>query len=105
MFQILRYLYLHSWNSIINSSTEELYANFVLYFRSVCAIYPDLLKYVEDIILDQVKEKIVCAWTNQVQHFDNTTTNIVESAHTRLNNWLGYSKGKFWDVADQMLQK
>lgn len=80
---------------LYNSSTKELYANSFLNFKSVCAIYLDLLKYVEGIILDQVKEKIVCAWTNQVQHFGNTTNNRVEYAHARLENWLGNNKGDF----------
>ena len=68
---------------------KELYAEFVLHFRNVCAIYSNLVKYVEGTILDQVKEKILCAWTDQVRHFGNTTTNKVESAHARLNSWLG----------------
>ncbi|XP_058726144.1 uncharacterized protein LOC131597443 [Vicia villosa] len=40
-----------------------------------------------------VKEKIVCAWTDQVRHFGNTTTNRVESTHARLKNSYGNSKG------------
>ncbi|XP_050919284.1 uncharacterized protein LOC127136806 [Lathyrus oleraceus] len=59
----------------------------------VCEKYPNLLKYVESIILDQVKEKIVCVWTDQVRHLGNTTTNQVESAHATLKNWLENSKG------------
>lgn len=55
--------------------------------------YPDLWKYVESRILDQVKEKIFCAWTDQVRHLGNTTTNQVESAHATLNNWSRNSKG------------
>lgn len=50
-----------AWNGIINSSTKELYAESVIHFKRVCARYPDFLKYVESTILDQVKEKIVCA--------------------------------------------
>lgn len=65
-----------------------------------------MLKYVEGTILDQVKEKIVCIQIDQVRHFGNTTTNIVEYAHARLMNWLGNSKSDFcqdWDVVNQML--
>lgn len=40
-----------------------------------------------------MKEKIVCAWTDQVRHIGNTTTNRVEFAHAKLKNWLGNSKG------------
>ncbi|XP_050888875.1 uncharacterized protein LOC127094048 [Lathyrus oleraceus] len=39
----------------------------------------------------KVKEKIVCAWTDQVRHIGNTTTNRVEFAHAKLKNWLGNS--------------
>lgn len=95
-----------AWNSIINSSTEKLYAKFILHFMSVYTIYPDFLKYVVGTILDQVKEKIFCVWTNQVQNFGNTITNRVGLAHARLKNWLGNSKGDFcrdWDVVNQML--
>ena len=80
---------------------------FVMHFRKVCEKYPDLLKYVESTILDQVKEKIVCAWTDQVRHLRNTTTNRVEFAHATLKNWLGNSKGDLcrdWDSVNQMIQ-
>lgn len=56
--------------------------------------------------MDQVKEKVVCAWTDQVRHFGNITTNRVKSAHARLKNWLRNSQGDFcrdWDVVNQML--
>ena len=95
-----------AWNVIINASTKELYADAVLQFRNVCVKYPDLLKYVESTILDQVKEKVVCAWTDQVMHLGNTTTNRVESAHACLKNWLGNSKGDLitgWESVNQML--
>ncbi|XP_058764019.1 uncharacterized protein LOC131637452 [Vicia villosa] len=45
-------------------------------------------------------EKFVCAWTDNVRHLGNTTTNRVESAHASLQNWLGNSKGDLcrdWD--------
>lgn len=41
--------------------------------------YLDFMKYVESPILDQVKEKIVCAWTDHIRHFGNITHNKVES--------------------------
>lgn len=36
------------------------------------ARYPNFMKYAESIIINQVKEKIVSAWTDQVRYFDNT---------------------------------
>lgn len=48
-------------NHIVMSSTKEFYVDFVMHFRKVYETYPDLLQYVESTILDQAKEKIVCA--------------------------------------------
>lgn len=64
-----------AWNHRVNSSTKVLYAVSVMNFRKVCKKYLVLLKYVENIILDQVKETIVCVWTDQVRHLGNITTN------------------------------
>lgn len=50
-----------AWNSILNSSTKELYVEFVMHFRRVCVRYPNFLKYVNGTIFDQVKENIVCS--------------------------------------------
>lgn len=66
-----------------------------MHFRKVCDKYLDLLRYVESANLNQVKEKIVYAWTDQVRHLRNTTTNQVEFVHATLNNWLGNSKSIF----------
>ena len=69
--------------------------------------YPIFLKYVERTILDHVKENIVYAWTNQVRHFRNTTTNRVEYAHATLKNWLINIKGDLctsWESVNKMIQ-
>lgn len=89
-------------NRIINYSTKELYAGSVIHFRKVCEKYPDLLKYVQSTILDRVKEKIVYAWTDNVRHLGNTTSNRVESAHATLKIWLGNSKGDLCRDQDSM---
>ena len=64
-----------AWNVLINASTKEMYTDTILQFRGVCEKYLNLLKYVESIILDQVKEKFVCAWTDQVMHLGHTISN------------------------------
>ncbi|XP_058755172.1 uncharacterized protein LOC131628348 [Vicia villosa] len=95
-----------AWDRVANSSTKELNAYAVLQFRKICEKYPDLLKYIESTILDKVKEKFVCVWTDKVQHLGNTTTNRVESAHATLKNWLCSSKGdlcKAWDTINHMI--
>jgi len=43
---------------------------------------PKFLEYVENIILDPVKEKVVKFWVYKAMHMGNTTTNRVESAHS-----------------------
>ncbi|XP_058753208.1 uncharacterized protein LOC131626410 [Vicia villosa] len=74
--------------------------------EKICEKYPDLLKYVESTILDKVKEKFVCAWTDKVRYLGNTTTNRVESAHATLKNWSCDRKGdlcKAWDTINHMI--
>ncbi|XP_050893360.1 uncharacterized protein LOC127099673 [Lathyrus oleraceus] len=96
-----------AWNRIINSSTKEPYVDSLIHFRKVCEKYPDLLKYVESTILDQVKENIVCAWTDNVRHLGNTITNRVKFVHATLKFWLGNSKGDLcrdWDSVNHMIQ-
>lgn len=46
------------WNVITNSSINELYVEFVIQFKKVCAKYPNFQQYVEITILDKMKEKI-----------------------------------------------
>ncbi|XP_058746429.1 uncharacterized protein LOC131619338 [Vicia villosa] len=69
--------------------------------------YPGLLKYVESTILDKVKEKFVCVWTDNVRHLGNTTTNRVESTHASLKNWLANNTGDLcrdWDTVNLMIK-
>lgn len=82
-------------NSVINSFVKELYAELVIQFMRVCVKYLYFLKYVEIAILDQVKQNIVSAWTNEIKHFGNAKTNKDESTHATLKNWLGNSTNNF----------
>ncbi|KAI3858107.1 hypothetical protein MKW98_029581, partial [Papaver atlanticum] len=41
------------------------------------------------------KEKFVCAWTNQIKHFGNRTTNRVEGEHAILKRFLKCFTGNF----------
>ncbi|XP_058725564.1 uncharacterized protein LOC131596844 [Vicia villosa] len=57
--------------------------------------------------LAKVKVKVVCAWTDNVRHLGNTTTNRVESAHASMKNWLVNSKGDLcrdWDSVNLMIE-
>ncbi|KAI3881991.1 hypothetical protein MKW92_024281, partial [Papaver armeniacum] len=49
--------------------------------------YPKWISYVKTQWLAR-KDKFVCAWTNQIKHFGNRTTNRVEGEHAILKKFL-----------------
>jgi len=75
------------------SPTQELYASNLMELQDACKNYPMFLHYVQTTILDIVKDKIVRAWTGLVLHLGCRTTNRVEGAHGRVNEYLSTSKG------------
>jgi DNA-directed RNA polymerase subunit L len=54
---------MRAWDVIVESPTQELYASALVEFQNVSNDFPKFLTYVESMILDVVKEKIVRAWT------------------------------------------
>ena len=75
-------------------------------FRKVCAKWPIFVTYVQKTILDTDKTKVANAWTNEIMHFGNTTTNRAESAHGLLKKYLPDGNGDFvkvWEACEQML--
>src|SRR3954466_5480808 len=96
-----------AWREILDAFSEEVYTEKLVYFRSLCGSIKTFCHYVESTILDKVREKVVCAWTNRVRHPSCTTTNRVESAHAVFKRWFGDSKGDLcrgWDTVNQMLE-
>jgi len=94
-----------SWKVIVESSTQELYANALVEFQNVCSDFPIFLTYAM-ITLNEVKEKIVRAWTNHVLHLGCRTTNRVESAHALVMKYLDNSVGGLgtcWEKIHDML--
>ncbi|KAK2398613.1 protein FAR1-RELATED SEQUENCE [Trifolium repens] len=94
------------WDSLVESSSEEEYGHAVVKFRRVFEKFPKFLNYVEETVLDPVKEKLVRAWTDKVMHIGNTTTNRVESQHDSLKEYIKDCKGDLvfcWDAINQML--
>ncbi|XP_058750193.1 uncharacterized protein LOC131623212 [Vicia villosa] len=80
-------------NASARSSTKELYADSVLQFWKICEKYPDLLKYIENIILDKVKEKFVCAWTDKgdlCKAWD-TINHMISNQHNEIQTSFGRS--------------
>jgi len=90
---------------MVESPTQELYANALVEFQDACSDFPLFLNYVMT-ILNEVKEKIVRAWTDHVLHLGCRTTNWVESAHALVKKYLDNSKddlGTCWEKIHDML--
>ncbi|KAL5154235.1 Protein FAR1-RELATED SEQUENCE 5 [Glycine soja] len=75
-------------------------------FEMTCAPWPMFVDYVKETWIIPHKEKFVPAWTNKVMHLGNTTTNMVESAHSSLKRLLQNSIGDLcsvWDAMNNMI--
>jgi len=83
---------MRAWKAMVESPTQELYANALVDFQDVCSDFPLFLKYAMT-TLNEVKEKIVRAWTDHVLHLGCRTTNRVESAHALVKKYLDNSVG------------
>ena len=97
---------MRAWDNVVESPSEQSYIDAVMHFREVCKTFPKFLTYVESTILNQVKEKIVRAWTDKVLHLGNRTTNRVESAHGVLKKFLTNGVGDLatcWQAVHNML--
>ncbi|KAK2358924.1 protein FAR1-RELATED SEQUENCE [Trifolium repens] len=96
----------NSFIAILDAQTQDDYVEAVVEFRKVCAKWPTFLTYVQKTILDTDKTKVANAWTNEIMHFGNTTTNRAESAHGLLKKYLPDGNGDFvkvWEACEQML--
>jgi len=74
-------------------------------FQDVCSDFPIFLTY-PMATLDDVKEKIVKAWTDHVLHLSCRTTNKVELAHALGKKYLSNSVGNLgtcWEKIHGML--
>jgi len=81
-----------AWKVIVESLTQELYTSALVEFQDVCSDFPIFLKYVMA-TLEEVKEKIVRAWTDHVLNLGCITTNRVESAHVLVKKYLSNNVG------------
>lgn len=66
---------LDAWSDLINSPDEAEYVQRLHHFEDVCANFPIFMEHVKNTWLIPHKEKFVLAWTDQVMHLGNTTTN------------------------------
>lgn len=96
---------MRAWKAMVESPSQELYANALVEFQDGCSDFPPFLKYVMT-TLNEVKEKIVRAWTDRVLHLGCTSTNRVESAHALVKKYLDNSVGDLgtcWEKIHDML--
>jgi hypothetical protein len=96
----------NSFIAILDAQTKEDYAEAVVEFRKACEKWPIFLTYVQRTILDTDETKVAKAWTNEIMHFGNTTTNRAESAHSLLKKYLSDGNGDFvkvWEACEKIL--
>ncbi|XP_012842287.1 PREDICTED: uncharacterized protein LOC105962517 [Erythranthe guttata] len=80
------------WAKLIESGTEEEYECNYREIVSLYGQYPKLITYINETWLIY-KEIFVKCRTNNIVHFGNTTTNMVESAHRATKRWIQTSTG------------
>jgi len=96
---------MRAWKAMVESPTQELYANALVEFQDRCSDFPLFLNYAMT-TLKEVKEKIVRVWTYYVLHLGCRTTNRVESAHALVKKYLDNSVsdlGTCWEKIHDML--
>ncbi|XP_050890540.1 uncharacterized protein LOC127095945 [Lathyrus oleraceus] len=93
--------------TLMNSVAKVFSTSYALFYRKVCDKYLYLLKYVESTMLDQVKERIVSAWTNQLvrnisqvglsyifhkaKRFDNVSSDSAKCGCTIVKTYLPHA--------------
>ncbi|XP_058189257.1 uncharacterized protein LOC131306846 [Rhododendron vialii] len=58
-------------------------------------LYPAAIKYVETNWLELYRQKFVSCWMNNVIHFGNLTSNMVESEHSKLKSYIANCQANF----------
>ena len=66
---------LDAWESLVNSTNEQIYEQQLKNFTHICTCYSTFQEYVYYIWLLHHKEIFLQAWTGCVMHLWNTTTN------------------------------
>ncbi|KAJ1391177.1 MULE transposase domain [Sesbania bispinosa] len=94
------------WMSLMHSPTKADFEMNLAHFEQVCSTWGLFMTYVKHTWLMPHKEKFVDAWINKNMHLGTTTTNRVESAHSRLKNMLQDCRGDLcncWDAMNNMI--
>ncbi|XP_061990742.1 uncharacterized protein LOC133709124 [Rosa rugosa] len=96
-----------AWNTVVSSATEGEYWKNLKELESKFSTYPNELQYVKSNWLDNYKERFVVAWTDTCMHIGTTTSNRVESAHSKLKKQLSSSQLDFnisWDNIHSLME-
>ncbi|XP_038693740.1 uncharacterized protein LOC119991461 [Tripterygium wilfordii] len=95
------------WSNVMRASTENEYEEVVRKMQTEFKDHPRVLSYVNNSWLFKYKTYFVAAWVDKFFHLGNTTTNRVESSHSKLNKYLSNSVGGFvqsFNKIDLLLQ-
>ena len=64
-----------NWGTLVDCPSGHQFAESLQKFQIAYSPWPMFIDYVNDTWIIPHKEKFITAWTNQVMHLGNTTTN------------------------------
>ncbi|XP_050379563.1 uncharacterized protein LOC126796892 [Argentina anserina] len=96
-----------AWNTVVGSTSEYEYWKNLKDLESKFSSYPSAVNYVKNSWLDKYKERFVVACTDNCMHIGTTTSNRVESVHSKLKRQLKSSLFDFnnsWDNIHSLME-
>lgn len=75
------------WNSLLSSTSPDLYYLCYQEFKQLFAAYPDVLEYLNNTWLS-LKENIADPWVSEYSHFGSIASSRVEGAHAVLKKFI-----------------
>ncbi|XP_038711743.1 PKS-NRPS hybrid synthetase CHGG_01239-like [Tripterygium wilfordii] len=87
--------FMSCWSTVMHSKTLADFDKAVNDMQNKFKAHPKALAYVNDSWLSKYRSYFVAAWVDQFFHLGNTTTNRVESSHSKLKKYLSNSVGGF----------
>jgi hypothetical protein len=89
------------WQRVVQAANEESYFEAWTSFLTTYSQYDGFLQYLQGTWLPY-KEQFCKAWTNQIRHFDNTTTSPLEGLHGSIKRWLSSARLNLNQVVKQI---
>ncbi|KAK1258539.1 hypothetical protein QJS04_geneDACA023544 [Acorus gramineus] len=87
--------FMGSWAEVMKSFTEVDFYRKLQLLEDEYRSYPNVLSYLHATWLDKHRERFVTAWIDRQMHLGNTSTNRVESHHSKLKRALQTSTHNF----------